>query len=164
MAQCILNLPVLSRFFSHQRNGKERLKSLNLPKTQARPRVPPNPEKQPQLMIKNPIAEFLERAQKQETTSPPILAITADSSTSDSNPAEESESSRQSDSTYESSTQPPVYMANEVQTSREEYTERPAEEIEQAEPTVISEDEQSSPPIIPNVMGPNLSAARWLFC
>ncbi|KAL2534384.1 putative zinc finger protein [Abeliophyllum distichum] len=146
----------LKNFFSPE-EWERKLKKPKPPKTQARSRVPPpNPEKQSQLMIKNPISEFLERAQKQETTSPPILAITADSSTSDSNPAEDSESSRQSDSAYESSTQPPVFMANEAQTSREESNERPTEETEQAEPSVISEDEQSSPP---NVMVPSLSAA-----
>ncbi|KAL2471551.1 Reverse transcriptase domain-containing protein [Abeliophyllum distichum] len=149
----------LKNFFSPE-EWERKLKKPKPPKTQARSRVPPpNPEKQPQLMIKNPISEFLERAQKQETTSPPILAITADSSTSDSNPAEESESSRQSDSSYESSTRPPVYMENEGQTSREESNERPAEETEQVEPTIISEDEQSSPPTIPNVMGPSISTS-----
>ncbi|KAL2518739.1 Reverse transcriptase domain-containing protein [Abeliophyllum distichum] len=76
----------LKNFFSPE-EWERKLKKPKPPRTQSKPRVPPpNPEKQPQLMIKNPISEFLERAQKQETMSPPVLAITADSNASDSNP------------------------------------------------------------------------------
>ncbi|KAL2471402.1 Uncharacterized protein Adt_39538 [Abeliophyllum distichum] len=38
---------------------------------------PPNPEKRPQLMTKNPISEFLERTQ-QHLSIPPVLAISED--------------------------------------------------------------------------------------
>ncbi|KAL2513330.1 Uncharacterized protein Adt_18930 [Abeliophyllum distichum] len=102
-------------------------KKLKSPKTQPKPTAskepPPNPEKHPQLMIKNPISKFLERAQKQTPFTPPVLSFTLPVLSITEDPYSSStESWKSSNESYKG--QPSFYMANNAQTSHKEHDER----------------------------------------
>ncbi|KAL2541644.1 putative zinc finger protein [Abeliophyllum distichum] len=137
------------RTFKKSKPQKTQSKVLTKPRD-----PPPNPEKRPQLMIKNPISEFLERTQ-QHLSAPTVLAISGDDDSSIN--ASSDESSNES-----SDGQLPVYMADTAQTSQEQPTEQQPHaeestpEVVQEEPTFISEDDVVTSPPAPIFVNPRL--------
>ncbi|KAL2518517.1 Reverse transcriptase domain-containing protein [Abeliophyllum distichum] len=149
------------RTFKKPKPQKTQSKVLTKPRD-----PPPNPEKRPQLMIKNPISEFLERTQQhQNFTTPPVLTINGDNDSSINTSSNES--------SYESSDEQPLdYMADTAQTSQEQPTEQQLHaaestpEVVQEEPTVISADDDITSPsapifINPSLPTPNISSVKF---